>query len=62
MHATRVESHWLGAAQRGSPALIRFIVWVGASRAYLARVLDRRPHIRDVFHDSWAAPGGGEAC
>jgi predicted LPLAT superfamily acyltransferase len=77
MRATQVESHWLGAAQRGSPALIRLIVWVArrigrpvarallypivayfvifsvrprrASRTYLARVLNRKPGIRDVF-------------
>jgi predicted LPLAT superfamily acyltransferase len=77
MRAAQVESAWLGAAQRGSPALIRFIVWVAlrigrpvaramlypvvayfvifsvrprrASRAYLARVLDRAPTWRDVF-------------
>jgi predicted LPLAT superfamily acyltransferase len=75
--ATHAESTWLGAAQRGSPALIRFIVWVAlrigrpvarallypivayfvtfsvrprrASRAYLARALDRAPTGRDVF-------------
>lgn len=28
MRAAQAESAWLGAAQRGSPALIRFIVWV----------------------------------
>jgi predicted LPLAT superfamily acyltransferase len=28
MRAAQGELHWLGAAQRGSPALIRFIVWV----------------------------------
>lgn len=77
MRAAQGELHWLGAAQRGSPALIRFIVWVAlhvgrpvaramlypivayfvvfsvkprrASRAYLARVLERRPGVTDVF-------------
>jgi len=71
------KAHWLGAAQRGSPALIRFIVWVAlragrtvaramlypivayfvtfsvqprrASRAYLARALERAPGLRDIF-------------
>jgi len=28
MRTAQGELHWLGAAQRGSPALIRFIVWV----------------------------------
>jgi len=28
MRTAQSELHWLGAAQRGSPALIRFIVWV----------------------------------
>ncbi len=77
MRAAQAESAWLGAAQRGSPALIRFIVWVAlrvgrpvarallypivayfvvfsirprrASRAFLARALDRAPSWRDVF-------------
>jgi predicted LPLAT superfamily acyltransferase len=77
MRATQVEPHWLGTAQRGSPALIRFIAWVAlrvgrpvaramlypvvayfaifsvrpprASRAYLARVLNHKPRVRDVF-------------
>ncbi|MGB8436705.1 MAG: acyl-CoA synthetase [Burkholderiales bacterium] len=77
MRAAQAESAWLGAAQRGSPALIRFIVWVAlrigrpvaramlyptvayfvifsirprrASRAFLARALDRAPTWRDVF-------------
>lgn len=77
IRTAQAESSWLGAAQRGSPALIRFIVWVAlrigrpvaramlypivayfvtfsvrprrASRAYLARALNRAPTLRDVF-------------